>query len=115
MPPPQQTVDAVMGVYNASLAAVVGYLEPKPFNRRIVLAAVTGPLNSTLTIYRGYIPTVNNSLSTVFPADVRTYDSLGNEAPMVIFAGEAAVFVWTGASVTASSTATATVRSNWGG
>lgn len=109
-----QTVDAVAATYVAAQSAVVGFLQPRPYDRRIVLAAVTGPTNSKLTIYRGYVATVNNAIATVFPADVRTYDSIGDrQAPMLIFAGEAAAFVWTGGAVAAGQTASAVVRSEW--
>lgn len=109
-----QTTDAVSAVHVAAMAAVVGFLQPRPYDRVIVLAAITGPSNSKLTLYRGYVPTINNAVTTVFPADVRTYDSIGAQAPMKIYAGEAVAFVWTGGATAAGQTGSAVVRSEWG-
>lgn len=109
-----QTTDQVDGVYVAARDAVVGRLQPQPYDRRIVLSAVTGPTRSTLTVYRGYVATDAGALTTVYPADARTYDSLTDSGPMVLYAGEAATFEWTGGNVAVGQTARAAVRSQWG-
>lgn len=109
-----QTIDLVNGVWDAASNAVVGRLTPQPYDRRIVLAAVIGPANTTLTIFRGFALINAYAISTVFPADNRTYDSIMDQAPMVIFGSEIATFAWTGGSAGSGQTATATVRSEWG-
>lgn len=107
------TPDQVQAVYVAALNAVVGYLQPQPYDRRIVLIAVTGPAGSTLDIYRGY-GIGPFKLSRVFPADARTYDTDRGDPPINIFAGEAATFAWTSGAVGAGQTASASVTSKWG-
>lgn len=111
-----QTPDVVTAAWDASRAAVVGTLRPQSYDRAIVLASITGPSNSTLTIYRGYVIHSAFAMTTVYPADVRTYDSdAGNvdRAPMKLHAGEAATFAWTGGASGAGQTATATIRSEY--
>lgn len=104
------TTDVVSARWNASLSAVVGYIQPQSYTRRIKLMALNGPANSRLDIYRGYLPIAAMALSSVFPADVRTYDSTsGGVIP--IAAGEAVTFSWTRGASASSSTATAVVTS----
>lgn len=106
-----ETVDLVQAVYVAASAAVIGTLQPRPYTRRIVLMAVKGPSNSRLRIYAGY--QVNDAFlrTAVFPADDRTYDSVRYGAPLIVHAGEAWTFAWSGGSVASGQTATATVTS----
>lgn len=108
------TSDVVQAVYVAGSDAVVGHLNPQPYDRRIVAMAVQGPANSTLSIYRGYTIDASKLLMRVFPADSRTYDSNNDLAPVKIFAGEAATYAWSGGSADSGATATATVQSQWG-
>jgi len=109
-----QTIDQVDAVWVAGDSAVIGRLQPQPYDRRVVLAAINGPRSSTLTVYRGYALNPAMRLSRVFPADSRTYDSTMDDAPMMIRAGEAATFAWTGGQSGTGQTASATVTSQWG-
>ncbi len=85
-------------------------MQPQSYGRRVLLMAVNGPQNSTLTVYRGYIPTVSDRVSAVYPADVRTYDAAG-AAPIVVRPGEAALFVWTGGATAEATPASVNVIS----
>lgn len=106
-----QTVDLVQASWNAAAAAVQGTLQPQSYGRRVVLMAVQGPANSTLTIYRGYVPELTGRVSRVFPADSRTYDAQSEGAPIHIRPGEAATFQWTGGSAGAGQTASCNIVS----
>lgn len=108
------TTDLVRGAWDATLAAVVGVLQPQPYRRRIVSIAIIGPSNSTLRIYRGYGLANTTLVSNVFPADDRLYDSLTDDAPLIIHAGEAVTFAWTGGASAVGETGIATVNSQWG-
>lgn len=105
------TVDLVQASWSASESAVVGYLQPKPYTRTIVLMAVRGPTNSRLRIYAGYRQLDAHLRTNVFPADDRTYDSVTSAAPMTVPAGEAWTFAWTAGNSGAGQTAVVTVTS----
>lgn len=109
-----QTPDTVQATYRAADGGVVGTLSPQSYDRSIVLMAIEGPANSTLTIYRGYIPAITGRISRVYPADSRTYDTGTGDAPIKIRSGEAATFVWTGGAAIAGATASANIVSEWG-
>lgn len=105
------TVDLVQASWVAAESAVIGYLQPRPYARRIVLMAVRGPSNSRLRIYAGYRQIDAHLRTNVFPADDRTYDSVTDGAPMTVQAGEAWTFAWTGGNSGTGQTATVTVTS----
>lgn len=108
------TPDTVRASWDASLSAVVGFLIPQSYDRKIVTITLQGPANSILRIYRGYKINSVYLINSVFPADDRFYDSVTDQAPMRIYAGEAATFAWTGGSSGVGVTATATISSQWG-
>jgi hypothetical protein len=108
-----QTVDPVAASWSVPAAAVIGWLRPQPYDRRIVLMAIRGPVGSTLDIYRGWLVQDHSRLTRVYPAQSRTYDAAVGAAPIVIYAGEAATFVWTGGQSGAGQTALATVTSEY--
>lgn len=105
------TFDAVQATYDAASNSVRGFLQPQSYGRRIKLMSITGPANSQLTIYRGYIPGVAGQITNLFPADVRTYTAESDGPPLDIRAGEPAAFVWTRGSVAAGQTASASFTS----
>jgi hypothetical protein len=105
-----ETIDQVTATWNASSSALIGYIQPRGYTRRIVLMAIQGPKNSTLNIYRGYVPELSGRLSSITPAAARTYDA-ADSRPIVIRAGEAGSFVWSGGSTSSTSSATANVVS----
>lgn len=109
-----QTPDVVQAVYDSARSAVVGRLQPQSYDRRILSINVVGPLGSTFSLYRGYELVDANLISTTSKGSRNQYDSLTGGAPVIIRAGEAATFAWTGASATVGATATATVISQWG-
>lgn len=106
-----ETIDAVQATWNASKNAVEGFISQQSYGRRIVLMAVQGPKNSTLTIYRGAIANFSGSISRIYPADSRTYDAATEGGPIDIRAGEVACFQWTGGNSGPGLTATCTVIS----
>lgn len=103
-------VNVVSARWSVPEGAVVGTIQPQSYARAIRSMALQGPGRSTLKIYRGYqqIPAMLHC--SVFPADVRTYDA-SQFGAIVIGAGEAALFAWTGGSAGVGVTATATVTS----
>lgn len=102
------SVDLVQATYLASAGTVRGTLQQRAYGRRAVLMSVQGPTGSTLTIYRGHVPNFAGAVTSVFPADVRTYDASGG-APIDIRPGEAAVFEWSGGNVGVGQTAACNV------
>jgi hypothetical protein len=108
-----RTQDLVQAAWNAALAAVVGYLPPSQVRRRILTIAVTGPANSTLRIYRGYVISAAGLISAVYPADDRLYDSTQGDAPIVLAAGEPATFAWTAGATGIGQTGIAAVTAEW--
>lgn len=105
-----QTTDFVQAAWRADLSALVGVIQPQSYGRKIQLIACAGPANSTLTIYRGYLPGLAGRVSAVYPADVRTYDAAGS-APIDLRPGEPGLFVWTGGATSSTATASASVVS----
>jgi hypothetical protein len=99
------TADLVQATWNAATGAVQGVLKQQGYGRRVKLMSITGPANSTLTIYHGAIATFAGAITNVFPADARTYDSDATNAPIKIFPGEESLFAWTGGSSGAGMTA----------
>lgn len=91
-----QSVDLVQATWNATAGAVRGVLQPQSFGRKVQLMSIQGPANSKLTIYRGYIPNFSGAITSVFPADVRTYDTASSGSPIDVRPGEPATFDWTG-------------------
>lgn len=104
------TTDVLQGSWMPGENAVVGYLQPQSYTRRIKLMAINGPSNSRLDIYRGYQRIAAMALSSVFPADIRTYDA-PSEGVITVFAGEAATFAWTRGQAGAGQTASVTITS----
>jgi hypothetical protein len=100
----------VSGTWSASAAAVIGTVQPQSYDREVKLIAITGPTSSTLRIYRGYAQIQAMSMTSVFPADFRTYDA-STQGAITIRAGEAATFAWTGGASGAGQTATAVIES----
>lgn len=107
-------VATVNAVWSAGQSAVVGTIEPAAYDRRLVLAAITGPANSVLTVYRGRVLTPSYMLTRVFPADSRTYDSTMGDAPILVAAGEACTWAWTDGASGVGVTATASITFQWG-
>lgn len=103
------SVDIVSARWDAGLQAVAGVIQPQSYGRAITSMALQGPTNSTLKIYRGYGPIPAMLHSSVFPADIRTWDS--SSGSIRIAAGEPALFAWTGGASGPGETATATVTS----
>jgi hypothetical protein len=101
-------VDLVQAVWVPSASVVRGQLQPQAYGRKAVLMSINGPANSRLTIYRGHIPNFAGAVTSVFPADVRTYDAAGG-APIDIRPGEAATFDWSGGSAASGQTASCNI------
>lgn len=92
------TIDLVQATWNATANAVRGQLRQQGYGRRVRLMSIQGPANSTLTIYRGGIPNFAGAITTVFPADARTFDAASDRSAIDIRPGEVATFDWTGGS-----------------
>lgn len=105
------TIDLVQAVWNPTAGAVRGQLRQQGYGRRVRLMSIQGPTNSKLTIYRGGIPNFSGAITSVFPADVRTFDASAERSAIDIRPGEVATFDWTGGSATTGSTAMCNVIS----
>jgi hypothetical protein len=103
----------VSASWSASENAVVGYVQPQSYPRRVVLMAVNGPANTTLRVYEGYRQLVAHLRTAVFPADIRTYDA-ATQGALTFQPGCAYTFAWTGGAAGAGQTATAMVQSDTG-
>jgi hypothetical protein len=93
-----ETVDLVQATWVPAANAVRGQLRQQGYGRRVKLMSIRGPANSTLTIYRGGIPNFAGAITSVFPADVRTFDAATDKSGIDIRPGEVATFDWTGGS-----------------
>ena len=105
------TTDLVQATWNASANAVRGQLRQQGYGRRVRLMSILGPSNSKLTIYRGGIPNFAGAITSVFPADVRTFDASAERSAIDIRPGEVATFDWTGGSSGVGQTASCNVIS----
>jgi hypothetical protein len=103
----------VSASWSAAEAAVVGYVQPQSYDRRVVLMAINGPANSRLRVYEGYRQLFAHLRTAVFPADIRTYDA-ATQGALTFVAGLAYTFAWTGGSSGAGQTGTAVIQSNTG-
>jgi hypothetical protein len=110
--PDNRDVAIVDATYLASTGTVVGYLQPHQMRRRIALMAVVGPRNSTLQIFEGYNPAgVGACLTSISPADFRTYDTDAGDSPIGVWPSQALTFIWSRGATTVGATARATVTS----
>lgn len=110
-----QTPDDVPATWSAAAAAVVGTLTPRSYGRRIQSMTLVGPRGSVFALYRGYVADPSALLLTTSRGERNTYDAGGS--PVVIRAGEAATFVWSGGAAAPGGTARATLLSDvegWG-
>lgn len=104
------STDLVQAAWSAADQAVVGTIQPQSYGRQITTMALQGPANTTLRIYKGYQAIPAMLMSSVFPADNRSWDS-SQSGSLVIGPGEAVLFAWTGGKAIVGATATATVNS----
>jgi len=110
-----RTTDLIQGRWDAALSVVIGQLPVQPYPRKILTIVIDGPSRSIFTLYKGQRPNPANQLSRTEFGRANSYDSTIDGAPILVGAGEQAVGVWTGATVTSTSTGTATVTSQYGG
>lgn len=107
--------DVVHGVWDVPSGTVRGTLRDQAYDRRILKISFAGlPQGTTFALYKGYIVDDAFLQTTTLLGSRNSYDAGLNSAPMTIFAGEAMTFVWSGNGLSAASTVTATVLSQWG-
>jgi hypothetical protein len=109
------TPDTVRGIYHAPTGSLRGNLQPQSYNRKILKISFAGlPQGVTFALYRGYVVDASNLMTTTLIGSRNSYDAGRGSAPIELFAGEPATFVWEGSAITAASLATASVVSQWG-
>lgn len=109
------TPDVVKATFHAASGSLRGILQPQSYARRILKITFTdAPLGSSFALYRGYVVDPSTAMTTTLIGSRNSYDATRGGAPIELFAGEAATFVWTGSAVVAASTAIANVVSEWG-
>lgn len=109
------TPDVVKATFHAASGTLRGILQPQAYDRRILKITFTdAPLGSNFALYRGYFVDPSTAMTTTLIGARNSYDATRGGAPIELFAGEAATFVWAGSAVIAASTATAAVVSEWG-
>lgn len=107
----QQTIDAVTGVWNATLSALVGSLKPQSYRRTVALMTIAAPARATLAVYKGYSPSLAGRVVNLSNADGRTYTNDGGGSPIIVHPGEALTFVWSGGTTDATGAASASITS----
>lgn len=108
-----QTPDIVRATYLGGVLR--GALNPQSYDRRLLKISFTNaPRGSTFTLYRGYQIDLATVMTTTLIGNRNSYDASMGSAPMLLYAGEAALFVWAGTGLLTTDTATATVLSQWG-
>ncbi len=107
------TQDIIQGRYDSATGTVQGFLPVQPFKRRITSIVIQGPGRSTFKLYRGtrIQPSLQITSTPTNGGGDNSYDSTTDGAPIPIGAGEQVLGVWSGGSITAASTGTATVMS----
>lgn len=109
------TPDVVKATYHAPTATLRGILAPASYNRRLLKITFTAaPLGSNFGLFRGYFVDESTAMTTTLIGTRNSYDAARGGAPMELFAGEAATLVWSGSGVIATSTAVASLISEWG-
>lgn len=111
-----QTPDLVKALYNATTGTVIGYLQPKPYDRRIIsINFVDGPAGSVFTMWRGYV-TGADVITTTKIGDRNSYDGALDTGAKVLYANESATLEWApnGGAFATTVTASANIRSQWG-
>lgn len=107
--------DVATGVF-VSATQLLGFLDPRPYDRDVTVITISGPAGSAFNLYRGYVADINYRVSTTSKGSRNTYDQNGSTedwTPLRIAAGEAATVEWTGSGFVAADVGQATIRSQY--
>jgi len=107
--------EIVNGIWQAAQAAVVGFLDAYPAERRISRITITGPTGSLFVVYRGYVITGPGEVRTDY-GQSNLYEAYAGRdwSNLTVPRGEPLTFAWSGGAAGVGSTGRAIIYSEGG-